>query len=135
MARNFYYFKKCWKLLPQEKYAEEIPPHTRGLYVLYQESLKKGGPYYNAVYVGIANELKSGIRKRIYSHQRPKGKKKEKWSHFSAFEVHDRISAQKLKDLEKFILEIYSSDSRANKLNKKKHFSSLNKITTKSNSD
>jgi hypothetical protein len=135
MARNFYYFKRCWKLLPQNEYSKKIPANTRGLYVLYQKSRRKGGPYYNAVYVGIANELKSGIEKRIYSHQRPKSKKKEKWSHFSAFEVHDRISTQKLKDLEKFILEIYSGDSHANNLNKKKHSSSLNKIIVESGVD
>jgi hypothetical protein len=96
---------KRWKRYePREKY-RDVPPMTRGFYVLYEKS----GSQYAVRYVGIGGlGNKSAIASRIKSHH----KRKPGWTHFSYFEVHDNISADEIREMEQLLLAIFADDSR-----------------------
>jgi hypothetical protein len=116
--------KHCIEFLPQEK-VNNIPPYTRGVYVLfrYRPGLKK----YDVVYVGMAAGMKAaGILNRLRTHRR--GKKRKLWTHFSAFEVWDNIRQEEVEELEGLFRHIYRKDTRANRLNKQKGFKKLRRV-------
>src|SRR5580700_7946336 len=73
----------------------KIPGKTRGIYVLLN---KHGKDIYDVVYIGMARGAKSGMLGRLGSHAR--GIKKDKWTHFSVFEVWDNIREEEVEELE-----------------------------------
>jgi hypothetical protein len=103
--------KRCrlyWKRAGSRK----IPHKTRGIYVLYREKLARGKKKkYDVFYIGVGGVSKnatSGVGARIHEHE----KKKESWTHFSFFEVHDNISREEILELEGFFLRIFRHDDR-----------------------
>lgn len=62
------------------------------------------------------------------SHRR---KKASEWSHFSVFEVWDNVRPEEVAELESLFRNIYSRDSRANRLNVQKGSKRLRSITRK----
>ena len=114
------------EFLPQNR-INEIQPHARGLYVLYQ---KGRGEVYSVVYIGIAHGLKAaGMRGRLKQHVKQKGKD---WTHCSVFEVWDNISQQEVKELEGILRHLYRYDPKANSLNKQLSYKPLNQIRKES---
>ena len=109
------FIKRCAEFIPKEKRVN-IPPNTRGIYILYQ---KKGNENYNAIYVGMSRGRKTGIHGRINSHAISKTKSAS-WSHFSLFEVHDNISQEEVEELEGLLRHIYRFDLKANPFNQQR---------------
>ncbi len=117
--------KRCAEYLSKEE-IKRIPAYTRGVYVLfkYRPRVKK----YDVVYVGLAAGEKAGsIRGRLRTH-RNSVRKKDLWTHFSAFEVWDNIQENEIAELEGLFRHIYRKDTRANRLNRQKGFGKLRKI-------
>ena len=88
----------------------------RGIYALHRHRprIKK----YDVVYVGMADG-DGGIRARLKVHANSK-RKREMWTHFSAFAVWPNITESEIAELEGLFREIYRKDKRANKLNRQK---------------
>src|SRR4030042_5624367 len=115
--------KRCVEFC-EKKYIKNIPPRTRGIYVLFR--YRRGTNTYNVVYIGMAAGTKTAsIRGRLRVHRRKKGKL---WTHFSAFEVWDNIREDEIKELEGLFRHIYRKDARANKLNRQKGFKKLSNV-------
>ncbi|MBI5025000.1 MAG: GIY-YIG nuclease family protein [Candidatus Omnitrophica bacterium] len=102
---------------------KHIPKNTRGIYVL----LNQEGNAFNVVYVGMAGGDKAGIHGRLNSHARSE-RKKEKWSHFSIFEMHDNITRETIQELEGLFRHIYRKDSQSLKLGIHKKFKGFRQI-------
>ena len=49
-----------------------------------------------------------GIRSRLKRHNR----KKQDWTHFSFFEVHDNVSGDEIRELEALLPQIFRNDPR-----------------------
>ena len=113
--------KQCALRQPQDR-IDSVPLHTRGIYVLFQH--RKTGMY-DVVYVGLAGGAHAGIRGRLRSHR---AKKESEWSHFSVFEVWDNVQPAEVAELESLFREIYSKDSRANRLNVQKGSKKLKSV-------
>jgi hypothetical protein len=99
---------KRWKrYLPKDKEGlSEIPPMTRGFYVLYNQETDG---HYEVTYIGISGlGNKTALGGRIRSH----AKRKKGWTHFSFFEVHDNISGEEIRELEGLLLAIFCDDKR-----------------------
>ncbi len=111
---------KRWQPLVPKNEVRQIPRKLRGIYVLYKYMRKTRR--YNVVYVGMAV---GSIRQRLNRH---KIKKAGLWTHFSVFEVWDNITEPEVRELEGLFRQIYSKDSRANKLNKQKSFKKLKQV-------
>jgi hypothetical protein len=107
-----------------------IPHNTRGIYVLFNQRRTKGEERHDVVYIGIARGLRSGAHRRLNAHRRSK-KKKDKWTHFSLFEVWDNITEAEIAELEGLFRHIYRGDTRANPLNVQKGFKKLEKLGKK----
>lgn len=107
-----------------------IPRNTRGIYVLFKYRKTTIQDRYDVVYIGMARGAKSGARGRLNAHLRSK-KKKEKWTHFSLFEVWDNITEAEVSELEGLFRHIYRKDTRANPLNVQKGFKKLKKVGKK----
>jgi len=116
---------------------KNLPHNLRGIYVLYKRHLtrrhkkkktKKKTEQYNVVYVGMTT--RGGIRGRLLSHQRSR-RKRELWSHFSAFEVWDNIRNDEIVELEGLFRCIYRKDSEANALNRQKRFKRAERVRLK----
>lgn len=101
----------------------EIPPRLRGIYALYQYIPKTGA--YDLVYIGMARGKKSGIKGRLLSHNK---RKRDLWTHFSAYEVWDNISEAEIEELEGLFRHLFRFDSKANRLNKQKGYKKLGRI-------
>jgi hypothetical protein len=114
------WIKRLVEHLPKED-ADEVPPGTRGIYVLFAH---RRGDRYDVVYVGLS---KSGIRSRLRSHRRSR-KKAQEWTHFSVFEVHDNISEAEIGELEGLFRLIYRRDSSANRFNVQKKHRPLSRV-------
>ena len=93
--------KRCAEFLEQ-KDINNIPPYTRGIYVLfkYRPRLNK----YDVVYIGMAAAEKAGIRGRLRVHRR---KKRHLWTHCSVFEVWENIREDEVAELEGLFRHIY----------------------------
>ncbi len=116
--------KNCIEFVHQDD-AKNVPPKTRGLYVLfkYRPRLDK----YDVVYIGMAGgEKKAGINGRLRSHLK---KKANQWTHFSAFEVWDNIREDEVRELEGILRHIFRKDSHANKLGIQKSFKKLTRVS------
>ena len=114
------FIKRCAEFISKDG-RKDIPPNTRGIYVLFQ---KKGNKKFNAVYVGMARGNKTGIHGRINSHVLSKTKGSS-WSHFSLFEVHDNISTEEVEELEGLLRHIYRFDLQANPFNQQRRYKKL----------
>jgi hypothetical protein len=112
----------CVEFLPQSDLSR-IPRYTRGIYVLFK---KRRGGKFDVVYVGMAGGEKAGIRGRLRSHRR---RKRDLWTHFSAFAVWDNIREEEVRELEGLFRHIYRRDAKANRLNRQRKFKKLVKIS------
>ena len=107
---------------------KNVPPNTRGIYVLFNKRKKKPGEKKNkfdVVYIGMARGLKTGIRGRLAIHQKRIG---DFWTHFSVFEVWPNISESEIEELEGLFRHIYRRDSKANRLNVQRGFRKLTRV-------
>jgi hypothetical protein len=109
---------------------QQIPYNTRGIYVLFKHCRRKGEDRYDVVYIGMTRGPKSGARGRLSAHHRSKTKK-DKWTHFSLFEVWDNITEAEVSELEGLFRHIYRKDTRANPLNVQKGFKKLKEVGAK----
>jgi hypothetical protein len=116
--------KRVAEFAPRSKISE-IPDYTRGVYALLKE---RTGSRFDVVYIGRATGAQVGFHSRIVDHD----KRKEDWTHFSLFEVHDNISTEMISELEALILHIYSRDSRTNIQNLQRRSSVFEEITVSS---
>jgi hypothetical protein len=97
---------KRWKRYRPKDEIHRVPRDTRGFYVLYS---KGRGERYEVRYIGVSGLGKGGrVHRRLRSHRR----KKDDWTHFSLFEVHDNITAAEIRELEAMLLEIFHHDPR-----------------------
>jgi hypothetical protein len=117
--------KNSFEFLPVEDITR-VPNKVRGIYVLYKSLGKKK---MNVVYVGMARGEASGIKGRLIKHRK---NKPDLWTHFSAFEVWDNISAQEVEELEGLFRHIYRYDTEANSLNAQGSHKPLDLIRRKS---
>jgi hypothetical protein len=108
----------------------QIPHNTRGIYVLFKYRRVKDEDRYDVVYIGMARGTKSGAHSRLNAHRRSK-RKKDKWSHFSLFEVWENITEAEVAELEGLFRHIYRKDTRANPLNVQKGFKKLKNVGKK----
>jgi hypothetical protein len=115
--------KRCVEYCPVEE-IRQIPHNTRGLYALFKHHRKSGEDRYDVVYIGMARGLKSGVHSRLNAHLRSE-RKKDKWTHFSLFEVWDNITEAEVAELEGLFRHIYRKDTVANSLNVQKGFKKL----------
>jgi hypothetical protein len=113
--------KRVSEFAPRSQISE-IPDYTRGIYALLKKS---GESRYDVVYIGRATGEQVCFHSRISDHD----KKKEDWSHFSLFEVHDNITKEMIGEIEALILHIYSQDSRTNIQNLQRRSSLFKEIT------
>jgi len=100
--------KKCAQRIPKDE-SHLIPPATRGIYALLE--YKPRTNRFDVVYIGMT--ARSSVGKRIARHKNTK----KGWSHFSIFQVRDSVGEERLKELEGLFREVYSKDSKANRLN------------------
>lgn len=122
--------KHCVEFLSKEE-IKQLPPLSRGVYVLYKYRPKK--KKYDVVYIGMAGgHKKSGMDKRLRSHRRRKG---EYWTHFSAFEVWENIREEEVRELEGILRHIFRKDSKANTLGTQKSFNKLTRIRKKTKAE
>jgi hypothetical protein len=119
--------KRCVEFCEKTK-IEKIPEKTRGIYVLLNKQ-KGSKKKYDVVYVGMARGAKTGMHGRLNSHNR--GTKKNKWTHFSIFEVWDNVRAEEVAELEGILRHVYRTDARANPLNEQRAFKKLTRVGKK----
>ena len=113
--------------------AKEIPRNVSGIYILYHKV--KEPSFYNVVYVGVGGTTDStGIRSRILNHIKSE-KKKDLFTHFSVYEVKDKIKKPQIMELEGLILQICAKDEHSIPLNVRKNYGPLNKIMRKDKAD
>jgi hypothetical protein len=100
---------KRWKRHELRKnWKKDIPPNTRGVYVLYTNGSPKE---YRVVYIGVAGlglTGGGGIRSRIKRHDH----KIKKWTHYSLYEVHDNITRDEIREIEALLFSIFRDDKR-----------------------
>jgi len=88
-----------------------IPPKTRGFYVLYKKQQKAREEKFDVVYIGVAG-LGKGVRSGIKGRLKRHNNRKEGWTHYSFFEVHDNVTREDIRELESLLLSIFRHDSR-----------------------
>ncbi len=127
--------KRCLLFHPRDD-AKSIPPMTRGLYVLYRRVEPPASGYkkqLDVFYIGIAGVRKDttqGIGERLKHHAISKSKK-GRWTHYSAFEVHDNITSAEIKELEGILLHIFRYDPRVELENDQVGSSKLKSVSGK----
>lgn len=121
---ELYLIKRCVEHI-ERKQIDNIPPQTRGIYVLYKYI--SGSKKFDVVYIGLARGQEAGAASRLKKHNRTKAE----WTHFSIFEVWDNITKEQVEELEGLLRHIYRKDTRANKLNIQKSYHKLKKISKK----
>ena len=93
----------------------KVPPVARGIYVLYRIGAGRGKEKkFEVFYIGVggvSENAKSGVGARIKHHAKSKSKR-NKWTHYSFFEVHDNISREEILELEALFLRIFRYDPR-----------------------
>ena len=118
------FIKRYDAYIPKEEY-KLIPSRTRGIYALLKKKKRRKEDKFNVVYIGMSDK---SIRRRIKRHQSKMARKKGLWTHFSIFEVNDKIANDEIRELEGLFRVIYKSDTEANKLNKQKTLKRFKKI-------
>ena len=124
-------FRNSVEFIKAEDRKKAFPPKTRGIYVLYMESIKNGKNEMKVVYVGMSRAEDSGILGRLDRHYKAKSKI-NCWTHFSVFEVWPNIPAQQVQELEGLFRHISRCDNDAIKLGKQKTHAPLKAINRKS---
>lgn len=117
---------KRWRRYEKRGDWRFVLPVTRGVYVLYLLRREQ----YRVVYIGVAGlsrTQKSGIASRLRSHD----KRRENWTHYSFFEVHDNVSHDEIRELESFLLSIFRHDDRIELENKQKSSKAFWKLRKK----
>jgi hypothetical protein len=117
--------KRCVEFRPKTEIGK-IPGRTRGIYVLFNKRGKASEDVYEVVYIGMARGTKSGMNGRLHAHAR--GKNKDRWTHFSIFEVWDNIREEEVVELEGVLRHVYRKDARANPLNEQRKFMKLKTV-------
>lgn len=110
-------FIKRWRRYQRRGEWSRVPKGTRGLYALYRRN--DASNEYEVVYIGVAGVGKDGgggIRGRLKTHHR----KKTHWTHYSAFEVHDNVTREEIREFEALLLGIFRRDPRIGLTNKQK---------------
>jgi hypothetical protein len=115
--------RSCAQWIPKAQ-IDSLPKKLRGIYALHRHRprIKK----YDAVYVGMADSG-AGIRARLEAHANSK-RKRELWTHFSAFVVWPNITEAEITELEGLFREIYRKDKRANRLNRQKRYRRIQNV-------
>jgi hypothetical protein len=115
--------RSCAQWIPKDR-IDSVPTGLRGIYALhrYRPRIKK----YDVVYVGMADGG-AGIRARLEAHANSK-RKRELWTHFSAFVVWPNITEAEINELEGLFREIYRKDKRANRLNRQKRYRKIQNV-------
>lgn len=118
--------RSCAQWIPKAQ-IETVPKGLRGIYALHRHRprIKK----YDVVYVGMADG-EAGIRARLKAHANSK-RKRDLWTHFSAFIVWPNITEAEIAELEGLFREIYRKDKRANALNRQRRCRNLQKVRTR----
>ena len=113
----------CVQWIPKSK-VDSVPKGWRGIYALHRHRprIKK----YDVVYVGMADS-RAGIRARLKAHANGK-RKRDMWTHFSAFEVWPNITETEIAELEGLFREIYRKDKRANALNRQRRCKQIQRV-------
>ena len=115
-----------------KKEIRRIPKRTRGLYALFRYRRKT--KCFDVVYVGLAAGPKAGVAGRLRAHARSKAKR-DRWTHFSVFEVWDNVWEHDVAELEGIFRHIYSKDRKANRLNVQRSYRPLKRIRVRSLDD
>jgi hypothetical protein len=120
---NLRLLRSCAQWIPKSR-IESVPRGFRGIYALhrYRPRLNK----YDVVYVGMADGAE-GVRSRLKAHASGK-RKRDLWTHFSAFEVWPNITEAEIAEVEGLFREIYRKDKRANRLNRQRRCRQIQKI-------
>ena len=113
-----------WAEFRPKEELKYVPAKRRGIYVLYRQRRRNGELKYDVVYVGMTT---SGMHGRLHSHSTSK-KKRDLWTHFSAFEAWENIRDDEIKELEGLLRHIYRKDHRANALNVQRGFKKLRRV-------
>jgi len=107
--------------------ADQLPRGKRGIYVLYHREPGRRKRF-TVLYVGMARAgAGRGLKRRILAH-RKSPRKKDRWTHFSVFEVWDNISDEEVVELEGLFRHIYRFDASASRLNVIRGFKKLEKV-------
>jgi hypothetical protein len=105
--------KRCRLFLKKGNW--KIPPITRGIYVLYREKNSQSRKtFFEVFYIGVGGVSKkagTGIGGRVKHHAKSPSKR-DKWTHYSFFEVHDNVSHEEILELEGLFLGIFRHDPR-----------------------
>jgi hypothetical protein len=119
--------QSCAQWIPKDR-IDSVPRGLRGIYALhrYRPRIQK----YDVVYVGMADG-EAGIRARLKAHANSK-RKRDLWTHFSAFMVWPNITEAEITELEGLFREIYRKDKRANALNRQRRCRQLQNVRTRS---
>jgi hypothetical protein len=115
--------RSCAQWVPKTQ-IDSMSKGLRGIYALHRHRprIKK----YDVVYVGMADGG-AGIRARLEAHANSK-RKREIWTHFSAFVVWPNITEAEIAELEGLFREIYRKDKRANRLNRQKRYRKIQNV-------
>jgi hypothetical protein len=105
--------KRCRLYCPKHTCMTDgyIPSTTRGVYVLYKDKSRGKKKKFEVFYIGvggIAKDATSGVGRRIRNHR----ENKQRWTHYSLFEVHDNVSREEILEIEQLFLRMFRHDNR-----------------------
>jgi hypothetical protein len=124
------FFKRSKEFLNIDQ-VDEVPKKLRGIYVLYNvQPGQKRRKVYDLRYIGMSA---TGIGSRLRSHKKSR-RKKDKWTHFSIFEVWDNVTRAEITELEGLARHLYRYDSTASTLNIQRGFRQLSTLRKRSTS-
>ena len=109
---------KRWRRYQVRGDWKQVPKRTRGLYVLYDSGSSDQCKVVYIAVAGLGAGGTGGIQGRLKGHHRRKNKKM--WTHYSAFEVHDNITRDEIRELEALLLAIFRHDPRIALANKQR---------------
>lgn len=115
--------QSCVQWIPKEA-IKSVPIGFRGIYALHRHRPRIGK--FDVVYVGMADG-KAGVRARLKRHANSK-RKRNLWTHFSAFQVWPNITEAEIAELEGLFREIYRKDKRANALNRQRRCKAIQSV-------
>lgn len=107
-----------------------VPHDLRGIYFLlrYHPRLKK----YDVVYVGMSAKPHAGMGGRLRAHAKSKHKV---WTHFSIYQVSDKVDEDQIRELEGLIRYIYRKATKVHKYNRQRKSNALRKVRVRDLAD